>query len=95
MICDQSPISPKLLENCLDDGLQPSDWLHLLNSRVSYCTAFQASTLWLFFKFDSACASQVSFTMRTTGVLLANTRFSGQTPQSTNKEEATRRAAGV
>lgn len=33
---DNLPLSEKALENCLDDGLTPSDWLRILNSRVFF-----------------------------------------------------------
>ncbi len=33
---DNLPLSEKALENCLDDGLTPSDWLRTLNSRVFF-----------------------------------------------------------
>ena len=34
VINDNLPLSEKVLEKCLDDNLQPFDWLRLLNSRV-------------------------------------------------------------
>jgi hypothetical protein len=33
---DNKPISDKMLTNCLDDGLQPSDWMRMLNARVFF-----------------------------------------------------------
>lgn len=36
VLTDNSPISDKMLMNCLDDGLQPSDWMRMLNARVFF-----------------------------------------------------------
>ncbi len=33
---DNSPLSEKVLERCLDDGLAPADWLHILNGKVFF-----------------------------------------------------------
>jgi hypothetical protein len=33
---DNRPISDKMLVNCLDDDLRPSDWMRMLNSRVFF-----------------------------------------------------------
>ncbi len=35
-ISDNLPLSEKKLLNCLDDGLHPSQWLEMLNSRVFF-----------------------------------------------------------
>jgi hypothetical protein len=35
-INDNLPLSEKALENCLDDGLTPRDWLRILNARVFF-----------------------------------------------------------
>ena len=36
LITDNLPLSEQALERCLDDGLTPRDWLHMLNSRVFF-----------------------------------------------------------
>ena len=36
IITDNRPIVMSSLANCLDDGLQPADWLRLLNARVFF-----------------------------------------------------------
>jgi hypothetical protein len=33
---DNRPISDKMLVNCLDDDLRPSDWMRMLNARVFF-----------------------------------------------------------
>ncbi len=33
---DNKPISDKMLQNCLDDGLHPVDWMRMLNARVFF-----------------------------------------------------------
>ncbi|WP_370712450.1 hypothetical protein [Paraburkholderia sp. IW21] len=35
LIADNGPLSEAALLHCLDDGLQPSDWMRRLNPRVS------------------------------------------------------------
>jgi hypothetical protein len=36
VISDNSPLTAKSLERCLDDGLRPADWLKMLNERVFF-----------------------------------------------------------
>jgi hypothetical protein len=36
VISDNSPLTVKSLERCLDDGLRPADWLKMLNERVFF-----------------------------------------------------------
>jgi hypothetical protein len=36
VINDNLPLSERALETCLDDGLQPADWLQALNKRVFF-----------------------------------------------------------
>ena len=38
VIHDNAPLSEKALGKCLDDGLAPKDWLHLLNERTFFFT---------------------------------------------------------